>query len=65
MSRDLYFGVPQGTVLGLILFSLHIIPMTDIIQQYGLWFHVYLDGTQLYLTFNPTNEKPSAVKSTI
>ena len=64
-SRDLSFGVPQGSVLGPILFSLYNAPMTDIIRQHGLEFHLYADDTQMYLTFNPINEELPTIKSNI
>ncbi len=54
-SRHLEYGVPQGSVLGPLLFTLYIAPLEDVISKYDLDFMFYADDSDLYVAINPNN----------
>ena len=47
----LLFGVPQGSILGPILFILYMSEIEIIAKRYGFRIHIYADDTQLYISF--------------
>ena len=52
----LIFVVPQGSVLGPVLFTLHTIPLGEICRRHEVFYHLYADDTQLFCTFSVGND---------
>ena len=45
--------VPQGSVLGPIMFTLYPSPLSDICREHDVSFQSYADDQQIYLSFSP------------
>ena len=58
-SEALDYGVPQGSVLGPVLFALYTTPLSSLISSYALDHHLYADDTQLFTCFTPSNSLDS------
>ena len=43
-------GVPQGSVLGPLLYCVYTRPIGDIVTRHGLQYHCYSDDTHIYVT---------------
>ena len=51
-SQELVRGVPQRSLLGLILYSIYTLPLSNIVKRHQMSYHLDTDETQLYLSFD-------------
>ena len=52
---NLKYGVPQGSVLGPILFNMYTTPLSSLISSHSLDHELFADDTQMYTCFTPSS----------
>ena len=53
---DVHYGVPQGSCLGPLLFSIYTSQIFDIVSDHLPNLHCFADDTQLYHSFRPDDQ---------
>ena len=63
--KTLQRGVPQGSVLGPVLFSFYTVELAWILKQHNVKFKMFADDTQFYFIINNVEDTISALNSLV
>ena len=62
-SSSVTIGVPQGSVLGPLLFTAYVSPVSRLLASFGIVHHSYADDTTLVLAADPPSNSLSLLES--
>ena len=57
------YGVPQGSVLGPVLFTVYTGTLAFLLEASGVSYHIFADDTQLYIRVEDTHEAKHRLSS--